>query len=95
MVGCEKHLITATLGCKQQFTILLAFETRPFSALGLMVGKTLPEIHWEACSIHDIRINDDHSLSRDRSLLYRPPKRYGQDHRRIVALNIETSLSAV
>ena len=47
MVDSEQYFIAANLGCQQQFTVLLAFETGPFSAVSLVVGKTVPEIHWE------------------------------------------------
>jgi hypothetical protein len=47
LVDCQQHLITATLGSLQQFTILLAFEACPFHAVSLVAGKTTPEIHWK------------------------------------------------
>src|SRR5712692_5992334 len=57
LVDRQQDLVAGDLGSPQQLAVLLAFQTRPLSGVGIMVGEAVPEIEWQALiqqSLHAI-----------------------------------------
>jgi hypothetical protein len=48
LIHRQQNIVACSFGCFQQFAILLAFETRPLSCVGLDITKAVPEIEWQA-----------------------------------------------
>ena len=48
LIDREQNIVPRSLSSPEQFAILLTFQTRPLNGVGLMAGKAVPEIQWEA-----------------------------------------------
>lgn len=54
LVDRQQNILACNLGSPQQFAVRLAFQTRPLSGVGVVAGKAVPELEWQALIQQDL-----------------------------------------